>query len=104
MPECDEQAFTPVCSEVFMEGSAKQKRLCSEIQLFDLCDKGTTDVCGHLDGRYCTKGDILTRFEAIADDDQSPEQYFAEELDETEGADDLGYDDAFGVDEYGEED
>jgi hypothetical protein len=76
------------------------KRLCSEIQLFDLCE---LDVCGHKDGRYCTKGDLLARFEAIADDDRSPEQFFADELDEVEGADDLGYDEAFGVDEYGEE-
>ena len=78
------------------------KRLCTEIQLFDLCAR---DVCGHKDGRYCTKGDILARFEAIQDveDERSPEQFLAEELDELEGADDLGYDEAFCVDEYGEE-
>ncbi|HML78330.1 hypothetical protein [Geobacter sulfurreducens] len=87
-----------------MEENQKQLRLCSEIQLFDLCEVGGTDVCGHRDGRYCTKGDLLARFEAIADDDRSPEQYLAEELDDAEGADDLGYDEAFGVDEYGEED
>ena len=74
------------------------KRLCSEIQLFDLCD---LDVCGHKDGRYCTKGDILHRFEAIKEEDErSPEQYLAEELDEVEGGDELGYDEAYGVDEY----
>ena len=87
-----------------MEENGKQKRLCTEIQLFDLCEGGASDVCGHRDGRYCTKGELLAKFEAIADDDRSPEQYFADELDETEGADDLGYDEAFGVDEYGEED
>ena len=78
------------------------RRLCSEIQLFDLCSK---DVCAHKDGRYCTKGDILAKFEAIKDeeDDRSPEQFMADELDELEGAGDLGYDEAFGVDEYGEE-
>ena len=80
-----------------------QKRLCSEIQLFDICEK---DVCSHRDGRYCTKADILARFEAIKDeeDDRSPEQYMAEELDELEAAGDMGYDEAYGVDEYGEED
>jgi hypothetical protein len=80
----------------------KPSRLCSEIQLFDLCER---DVCGHKDGRYCTKGDILARFEAIldADDERSPEQFMAEELDELEGADDLGYDETYAVDEYGEE-
>ncbi|RII27844.1 MAG: hypothetical protein CXR31_06370 [Geobacter sp.] len=84
-----------------MEKEQAQKRLCSEIQLFDLCDK---DVCAHKDGRYCTKGDILARFEAIREeDDRPPEQFLADELDEVEGADDLGYDEAYGVDEYGEE-
>lgn len=87
------------------ENSNKQQRLCSEIQLFDLCAKGAKDVCSHREGRYCSKGELLAKFEAIQDDDdRSPEQYLAEELDETEGADDLGYDEAFGVDEYGEED
>jgi hypothetical protein len=84
-----------------MGNEQNPKRLCSEIQLFDLCD---LDVCCHKDGRYCTKGDILARFEAIKEEDErSPEQYFAEELDEVEGASDLGYDEAYGVDEYGEE-
>ncbi|HEU0265639.1 MAG TPA: hypothetical protein VFR01_07940 [Geobacterales bacterium] len=79
----------------------KPRRLCSEIQLFDLCE---LDVCGHKDGRYCTRGDILTRFEAIKEEDErSPEQFMADELDDVEGADDLGYDEAYGVDEYGEE-
>lgn len=87
-----------------MEENANQPRLCSEIQLFDLCDRGAKDTCGHRDGRYCTKGDLLAKFEAITDDDRSPEQYMAEELDDAEGADDFGYDEAFGVDEYGEED
>lgn len=85
------------------EESTMQRRLCSEIQLFDLCDK-EQDVCGHRDGRYCTKGDIIARFEAISeDDDRSPEQFMADELDDAEDAGDLGYDEAFGVDEYGEE-
>lgn len=79
----------------------KQSRLCSEIQLFDLCSR---DVCNHRDGRYCTKGDILAKFEAISeDDDRSPEMYMAEEMDDVEGAEDLGFDDAFGVDEYEDE-
>lgn len=85
-----------------MEKEQAPQRLCSEIQLFDLCDR---DVCAHKDGRYCTKGDILAKFEAIREeDDRSPDQFLADELDEVEGADDLGYDEAYGVDEYGEED
>ena len=85
-----------------LEKEPNPRRLCSEIQLFDLCGK---DVCGHKDGRYCTKGDILARFEAIMDEDdkRSPEQFMADELDDVEGGDDMAYDEAFGVDEYGEE-
>ena len=85
-----------------MANETNPRRLCSEIQLFDICDR---DVCHHRDGRYCTKGDILARFEAIrdTDDDRTPEQFFAEELDEVEGAGDMGYDEAYGVDEYGED-
>ena len=90
-------------NEVMIMGKeATPQRLCSEIQLFDLCSR---DVCNHRDGRYCTKGDILAKFEAIKEEeDRSPEQYMAEELDDVEGADDMGYDEAYGVDEYGEED
>ncbi|WP_243373498.1 hypothetical protein [Geotalea sp. SG265] len=84
-----------------MEEVQSQRRLCSEIQLFDLCDR---DVCSHRDGRYCTKGDILAKFEAIKEEDErSPEQFMADELDDTEGAGDMGYDEAFGVDEYGDD-
>lgn len=84
-----------------MEEQQNPKRLCTEIQLFDLCDR---DTCSHRDGRYCTKGDILAKFEAIKEeDDRSAEQFMADELDETEGAGDLGYDESFGVDEYGDD-
>jgi hypothetical protein len=77
-------------------------RLCSEIQLFDLCED---DTCAHKRGRFCTKGELLTRFETILakDDERSPEQYLAEELDEVEGEGDMAYDEAFAVDEYEDE-
>lgn len=81
-----------------MEEQQNPKRLCTEIQLFDLCDR---DTCSHRDGRYCTKAEILAKFEAIKEeDDRSAEQFMADELDETEGAGDMGYDESFGVDEY----
>ena len=81
-----------------MEKRLNPPRLCSEIQLFDLCDR---DVCAHKSGRFCTKSDILVQFEAIKEeDDRSPEQFLAEELDDAEGAGDMGYDESFAVDEY----
>ena len=70
----------------------------------DVVRGGDKDVCQHKDGRYCTKGDILAKFESIKEEDErSPEQFLADELDDTEGAGDMGYDESFGVDEYGDE-
>ena len=83
-----------------MEKEKSPQRLCSEIQLFDLCAR---DVCNHKNGRYCTKGEILAKFEAIAEEDaRSPEQFMADELEDVEG-DEYAGDEAYGVDEYGEE-
>ncbi len=77
-------------------------RLCSEIQLFDLCEE---EACHHKSGKFCGKGELLDKFEIILakEDERSPEQYLAEELDEVEGEGELAYDEAFGVDEYEDE-
>jgi len=45
------------------------QRLCSEIQLFDLCDR---DACDFKVGRFCTNPDLLDRFERISEDDRRP--------------------------------
>ncbi|QXE91751.1 hypothetical protein [Geomonas subterranea] len=74
------------------------KRLCSEIQLFDLCD---LDTCTCKEGRFCTNPVILSRFEAIKEEDDRP-QYLADEFDEEdENADDL---DEYGDDDYEDDD
>ena len=69
-------------------------RLCSEIQLFDLCD---LDSCEFKTGRFCSSQDLLARFEHIAEDDLSPPQrYIDEELEEGDELVDYdGYDDEF---------
>jgi len=41
-------------------------RLCSEIQLFDLCD---LDSCGQRKERFCTNELLLQKFEAIKEED-----------------------------------
>jgi len=84
-----------------MEKPEKPRRLCSEIQLFDLCTKGT---CKFKDGRYCTDPDILDKFEAISDEEDagSRDQYVDDEMEEME-EDDLHYDEGVGVDDYDEE-
>ena len=42
------------------------QRLCSEIQLFDLC---SLDKCSFRDGRFCADTRLLKKFEAIADEE-----------------------------------
>jgi hypothetical protein len=55
------------------------KRLCSEIQLFDLCDLYS---CNHKSGRFCMDSVILGRFEKIAENElRTPERYISEEVD-----------------------
>lgn len=45
------------------------RRLCNEIQLFDLCDR---EKCAFKDGRFCTDPEMLTRFEAVAEPEERP--------------------------------
>lgn len=63
-------------------------RLCSEIQLFDLCTKET---CSHRSGRFCTHEETLARFEAISEEDDAPS--LMEEMEDMEDPDDLDGDD-----------
>jgi hypothetical protein len=63
-------------------------RLCSEIQLFDLCD---LDSCRSKSGRFCTNQDSLVRFEKIADsEERARERFVSDEFDEEEGEDEFG--------------
>lgn len=43
-----------------------EKRLCSEIQLFDICD---LDSCNFKRERYCSNEELLEKFEAIREED-----------------------------------
>lgn len=63
--------------KTIMSEQEKPQRLCSEIQLFDLCSKET---CSKKKGRYCTDEALLEKFEAIShEEDFSADQYLAEE-------------------------
>lgn len=63
-------------------------RLCSEIQLFDLCD---LETCRHRRERYCTNEELLAKFEAIREEDDRDALVYAE--DELEEDEDLEYND-----------
>jgi hypothetical protein len=68
------------------------RRLCNEIQLFDLCDQ---ERCRHKEGLFCTDQDLLSRFESIADiEDRPVEARICDEDDEDDGFDE-GYEDGF---------
>lgn len=73
-----------------MSTEEKPQRLCSEIQLFDLCED---DSCSKKDGRYCTDEALLSKFEAISnEEDFSSDQYQDAEPEEDE--DDSQYSDS----------
>ena len=81
-----------------MDTAAAVKRLCSEIQLFDLCEKG---ACSFRDGRFCTDAAMLAKFEAVSEPEDRPrDHYLADELDEDDEGDDLAFDDAYDDDEF----
>ena len=66
------------------------QRLCSEIQLFDLCD---LDSCNRKRGSFCTDPVLLGRFEKIAEDElRSPECYISDADAEADDVDGDGYD------------
>jgi len=84
-----------------VEAPQPVRRLCNEIQLFDLCDLGT---CRFKDGRYCTDPDLLNRFEAIADEELRPaaRDVMSGEPDDDEAEDDE-FGDVFDEDVFGDE-
>lgn len=49
------------------EPAKPAQRLCSEIQLFDLCE---LERCAFKEGRFCTDQELLARFEQLPDEDE----------------------------------
>jgi hypothetical protein len=73
-----------------MAEETKPRRLCSEIQLFDLCNLAS---CKFRDGRYCGDENIIAKFETISDEENDfADQFMIDELDDLEDADDAEYD------------
>ncbi len=70
-----------------MAEETRQKRLCSEIQLFDLC---TRDKCKFRDGRFCGDDEMLSKFEAISEEDEKDRDRF--DAGEGEDFEDTDYD------------
>lgn len=73
-------------------------RLCSEIQLFDLCE---LDSCRFRQGRFCTEQSLLRRFEEISEDDTSQQRIARDGTDEDEDEENrLSYCDSIEGDDY----
>lgn len=61
--------------------SPAAQRLCSEIQLFDLCD---LDTCRFKSSRFCTNEQLLSKFEAIKEEDDRSTLLYEEDEGEEE--------------------
>ncbi|MCE1226467.1 MAG: hypothetical protein LWW87_08280 [Geobacteraceae bacterium] len=70
------------------------RRLCSEIQLFDLCE---LEKCHFKDDRFCTDPEMLARFEAAADPEDRPKWNLGKDDDQDE-------DDLFDSEEFEDDD
>ena len=68
--------------EIVTELVMPLRRLCSEIQLFDLCD---LEQCRYKRERFCTDEKLLIRFERIADSDICTLLHVAEVFDGEDG-------------------
>jgi len=74
------------------------QRLCSEIQLFDLCE---LDACSFKRNRFCTNQELLEKFESIKEEDDRQTILYEEDADD-EGdidSDFNDFDDSFEGDE-----
>lgn len=73
------------------------QRLCSEIQLFDLCD---LTLCKSRNGRFCTDPLLLDRFEKIAENELRVTERFISEKSDDADTDDSEEGDEFALDDY----
>lgn len=71
--------------------SPAAQRLCSEIQLFDLCD---LDSCRFKSSRFCTNEQLLSKFEAIKEEDERNTLLYDEDEGEEEIDSESDFDEA----------
>jgi len=71
--------------------SPAAQRLCSEIQLFDLCD---LDSCRFKSSRFCTNEQLLSKFESIKEEDERNTLLYDEDEAEEEIDSESDFDDS----------
>jgi hypothetical protein len=59
------------------------QRLCSEIQLFDLCE---LEQCNFKEGRFCTDPELLAKFEAEDEPEEQSKWHFDQNGDDDQTA------------------
>ena len=70
--------------------SPAAQRLCSEIQLFDLC---ALDSCRFKQSRFCTNEALLAKFESIKEDDEQNSLVYEDEDIDDDAESESDYDD-----------
>lgn len=77
-------------------------RLCSEIQLFDLCDLSS---CSYKDGRYCVNAELLSSFEKISEREITvSERFNSDECDDQNDQDECYFDEEYSEDDFSSDD
>jgi len=71
--------------------SPAAQRLCSEIQLFDLCD---LDSCRFKSSRFCTNEELLAKFESIKEEDDRNTLLYEEDEGEEDTDSESEFDDS----------
>jgi len=67
------------------------ERLCSEIQLFDLCD---LEKCSFKTGKFCNNLNLLEKFEHISEENEADMVRFPQNL-ESDDEEDTGLDEFY---------
>jgi len=70
--------------------SPAAQRLCSEIQLFDLCD---LDSCRFKRSRFCTNEELVAKFEAIKEEEEQNTLLYEDEEGDDEADSESDFDD-----------
>jgi hypothetical protein len=76
--------------------SPDAQRLCSEIQLFDLCD---LDSCRFKQSRFCTNEELLAKFESITEEDELNTLAYEDEEIDDDVESEADFDDTFDSDD-----
>jgi hypothetical protein len=79
-----------MADETAEELSPAARRLCSEIQLFDLCD---LDSCRYKSSRFCTNEELLVKFESIREEDERNTLLYVEDEEGAETGSESDFDD-----------